>query len=416
MSDSGQPAGGAPRPARVLAALVVGIVAGGLSENWSSKQPFVDAAALGGGLWLDALKMTVLPLIVALLVKGIVGGAMAARAGRTAALSIGAFLALYLASALLGVLAMPALLTLVPIPVDAASAFRSGIEALGHGPVKVTASADILHSFVPANIFAAAASGEMLKVVFFTVLFGIAVTRLNEPFRQPLVAFFEAIAAAMLVMIGWIIALAPIGIFLLAFVMGAQGGFAVVGAVAHYFLLYMSLGGVILAAAYLVAMFGAHWPLGRFAKDIAPAQAIAFSTQSSVASMPAMLVAARKLEVRQPNADVTLPLAAALFRVTGPAMNIGVVIYLAALLGMPLSVGAIVAALAVGSIISIGAPGIPGQSSFITTIAPIAAAAGVPVAPLAIFVALEPVPDMLRTVTNVTMDVALTGAIDRTAG
>jgi Na+/H+-dicarboxylate symporter len=96
-------------------------------------------------------------------------------------------------------------------------------------------------------------------------------------------------------------------------------------------------------------------------------------------------------------------------------MNIGVVIYLASLLGMPLSAGAMLAGIALASVVTLGSAGIPGQSSFITTIAPIASTMGVPVVPLGIFVALEPIPDMLRTVANVTMDVAVTGAIDRKA-
>lgn len=400
----------------VLAALAGGILLGGLAEGWAGKRPWVDAAAVGGSLWVDALKMTVLPLIVALLVKGIVGGAMAARAGRTAALSIATFMILYAFSALLGVLAMPALLGIYPIPAEAAAAFRAGIAALGPAAVTVPEGSNFLHSFIPSNVFAAAASGEMLKVVVFTVLFGLAVTRLSESYRETVVNFFEAVGAAMLVVVGWVIALAPLGIFLLAFVMGAEGGLDVVGAVGHYFLLYMTSGAVVLVAAYAIAVAGAGWPLGRFAKTIAPVQAFAFSTQSSVASLPLMLIAAEKLDVRQRNADVTLPLAAALFRVTGSGMNIGVVIYLASLLGIPLTAGALVAGFIVASVVSIGSAGIPGQSSFITTISPIAAAMGVPIAPLGIFVALEPIPDMLRTVGNVTMDVAVTGAVDKRAG
>lgn len=399
----------------VLGALAGGLIIGGEAQHWSGKQPWVDGAAVAGGLWLDALKMTVLPLIVALLVKGIVGGAMAARAGRTAAISIGAFMLLYILSSLLGATAMPALLSISPIPDAAANAFRAGIAALGGAPVTITRTGDVLHSFIPDNVFEAAASGQMLKVVVFTTIFGMAVTRLSQAYREPLVNLFEAIAAAMLVVVGWVIALAPLGIFLLSFVMGAQGGLAVVGAVGHYFLLYMSLGVVLLVAGYVIAVIAARWSLGRFARAIAPSQAIAFSTQSSVACLPAMLVAAEKLDVRQPNADVTLPLAAAVFRVTGPAMNIGVVIYLAALLGVPLSMGSMLAGFAIASVMSIGSPGIPGQSSFITTIAPIAAAMGVPIAPLAIFVALEPIPDMLRTVANVTVDVAVAGAVDKFA-
>jgi Na+/H+-dicarboxylate symporter len=397
----------------VLAALAAGLLLGALLADAPGRQSWISAAAIGGGLWLDALKMTVLPLIVALLVKGIVGGAVAAGAGRTAALSVAAFMILYILSSLLGALATPLLLSVWPIPEVAATAFRSGIAALGQGSVAVTGTGDVLHSFVPDNVFKAAAAGEMLKVVFFTMLFGLAITRLSEKFRNAIVPLFDAIAAAMLVVVGWVIAVAPIGIFFLSFAMGAGGGLGVIGAVAHYFLLYMSLGVVLLIAGYVLAVVAARWPLRRFARALAPVQAIAFSTQSSTACLPAMLVAARQLDVRERNADVTLPLAAALFRVTGPAMNLGVVIYLATLLGAPISIGAMIAGFAVASVMTIGSPGIPGQASFITTIAPIAAVMGVPVAPLAIFVALEPVPDMLRTIANVTVDVAVAGAVDR---
>jgi Na+/H+-dicarboxylate symporter len=397
----------------VLAALAAGLLLGALLADAPGRQSWISAAAIGGGLWLDALKMTVLPLIVALLVKGIVGGAVAAGAGRTAALSVAAFMILYILSSLLGALATPLLLSVWPIPEVAATAFRSGIAALGQGSVAVTGTGDVLHSFVPDNVFKAAAAGEMLKVVFFTMLFGLAITRLSGTFRNAIVPLFDAIAAAMLVVVGWVIAVAPIGIFFLSFAMGAGGGLGVIGAVAHYFLLYMSLGVVLLIAGYVLAVVAARWPLRRFARALAPVQAIAFSTQSSTACLPAMLVAARQLDVRERNADVTLPLAAALFRVTGPAMNLGVVIYLATLLGAPISIAAMIAGFAVASVMTIGSPGIPGQASFITTIAPIAAVMGVPVAPLAIFVALEPVPDMLRTIANVTVDVAVAGAVDR---
>jgi len=112
---------------------------------------------------------------------------------------------------------------------------------------------------------------------------------------------------------------------------------------------------------------------------------------------------------------VVLPLAAALFRVTGPAMNIAVVIFIAQVLGMNLGVGAFAAGVAIASLASISAPGLPGQVSYFTSIAPICMAMGVPIAPLGVLIAVEPVPDMFRTLANVTMDVAVAGAVDRGA-
>jgi Na+/H+-dicarboxylate symporter len=148
---------------------------------------------------------------------------------------------------------------------------------------------------------------------------------------------------------------------------------------------------------------------------IAP-QAVAVSTQSSLASLPAMLAAVRLMGVRQRVADVTLPLAVALFRATGPAMNIGVAIYIAHWLGTDIGPANLVAATAVAAVVSYGAVSLPGQVSFFTSIAPIAMALGVPVAPLALLVAVEMIPDIMRTVGNVTLDAAVTTAVDRSAG
>jgi proton glutamate symport protein len=120
--------------------------------------------------------------------------------------------------------------------------------------------------------------------------------------------------------------------------------------------------------------------------------------------------------IREQVADVTLPMAVALFRGTGPAMNLGVALYVAHWLGIEPSFAQIVAATAVAAVISYGAVSLPGEISFISSIAPIAMALGVPIAPLALLVAVEMIPDIVRTLGNVSLDVAVTAAVDRDAG
>jgi Na+/H+-dicarboxylate symporter len=147
-----------------------------------------------------------------------------------------------------------------------------------------------------------------------------------------------------------------------------------------------------------------------------PVQAVALATQSSLASLPAMLAACRQLGVRERSADFVLPLAVALFRMTSPAMNLAVVIYVAHLTGTPLTapmlaIGVVVAVLANFSTVSL-----PGTVSFVATIAPIALAMGVPIGPLGLLVAVEMLPDLMRTVGNVTIDTAVAAAIDRREG
>ena len=405
---------------RVLLALLIGLllgaVAAGMGDGW--RDPAVRIASAIGGLWLDALKMTVIPLIVALLVTGIVGGADAARQGGVAARSMLWFALLLTASAIFGAIVMPALINIFPLPEAAAAALRTGLAGVDKEAAasSVPGLADFVRSIVPPNIFKAAADGAILQIVVFTALFAFALTRLPEEKRRPLASFFESLGDAMLVIIGWILWLAPVGVLALAFAVGAGAGGAAFGAVLHYVLLVSSLGIAILLAAYVVAALGARWPIGRFARAMIAPQAVAISTQSSLASLPAMLGAARELDVAPASADITLPLSVALFRATGPAMNMGVAIYVAHWLNIPLSPLALIAGIAVAAITTYSAVSLPGQLSFVSNIAPISLAMGVPIEPLAILIAVETIPDIFRTLGNVTMDVAVTGAVARRSG
>ena len=401
----------------IVIALVLGLVAGMAVQALEPAMRDSAVAVFGtvGGLWLDALRMVVIPLVVALLIKGIVGSAVLAREGRMAALAVASFLALYALSAVIGAVAMPALLTAFPMAGGAAEAVRIGFAAVDPRQVEssVAGLGDFIRSFVPANPFAAASGGEMLQVVVFTLFFAVALALLEPSRRKPVVDFFSVVGDAMLIVIGWVLFVAPVGVFALAFVAGAAAGTGLFGGLLHFVLLYIAVGLILLAIAYVVAVAAAGIRLAAFARAIAPTQAIAFSTQSSTGSLPAMLVSARSLGVSEPAVDTVLPLAAALFRVTGPAMNIAVVIFIAHVLGLDLGFAALAAGVAVATFASISAPGLPGQVSYFTSIAPVGMAMGVPIAPLGMLIAVEPVPDMFRTVGNVTMDVAVTGAVDR---
>lgn len=401
----------------IVAALIAGLLLGPASAGLAPPvhSSLQSVAGLIGGLWLDALKMVVLPLVISLLIKGIVGGAAAAGEGRLTGRALAWFAALYVCSALLGALLMPLLLDGFPMPAASAQAIRSGFAAVDPGSVRssVASIGDFVRSFVPSNPFAAAASGSILQIVVFTLAFAAALTFLEPARRAPVVAFFNATCDALLIVIGWVLLFAPIGVFMLAFVAGAASGAGLFGAVLHFIILYVAVGVVVLAAGYVVAIVGGRLGPVEFIRAMAPTQAIAFSTQSSTGSLPAMLVSARRLKISERTADVVLPMAAALFRVTGPAMNIAVVIFIAQVLGMNLGIGAFAAGVAIASLASISAPGLPGQVSYFTSIAPICMAMGVPIAPLGVLIAVEPVPDMFRTLANVTMDVAVAGAVDR---
>ena len=398
----------------VLGALVIGLLLGALSGQSGDgiRQPLITVASTVGGLWLDALKMTVIPLIIALLITGIVSGSDQARAGKIAGRSMFWFVIVLTGSAAFGALAMPALLEAFPLPAKAAEALRAGLSSVDSAATaaSVPTVQDWLRGLIPTNPIAAAANDQVLALVVFTAIFAFAVTRIDADGRRAVGTFFKGIQDAMLVVVGWVLWLAPIGVLGLAFAVGAGAGGAAFGAVLHYVIMVSLVGIVVTLFAYVVAIAFARWRMGDFVRAMIPPQAVAISTQSSLASLPAMLEAARTLRVPQRNADVSLPLAVALFRATGPAMNISVAIYVAYWMGVELHAGNLIAGFAVASVASYWAVSLPGALSFVTSIAPIALAMGVPIEPLALLIAVEVVPDIFRTLGNVTWDVAVAGA------
>ena len=401
----------------VLASLVAGILAGAAMSQAADgvREPAQQVFGLVGGLWLDALKMVVIPLIAGLLIVGVARGAEAARTGPVAGRSMLWFACVYVGSAAVGLLLMMLFLEVFPLPEHAAMALRAGLSAIDPEAVarSVPAASDFFRSLVPANVIDAAARGNVLQLVVFSLLFALGVSRIEASRRERVVEFFAGLVDALLVVIGWVLWIAPLGVFALAFTLGVGGGGAVLAAVLHYVVLVSALGVVVLLAGYAIAAIGGGLPLRTFARAMIAPQAVAISTQSSLASLPAMLAATRVLGLRARVVDVTLPLAVALFRATGPAMNIGVAYYVGHWLGLDPGIEQLLAATAVAAVVSAGSVSLPGQISFLTSIAPIALAMGVPIAPLAILVAVENIPDMFRTVGNVTADVAVTSAIDR---
>lgn len=402
---------------RILAALILGLLAGIGMAAWSPGPAMAVAGWVApvGKLWLNALQMTVVPLVVALLVTGIAATAEAARAGRLAARAIITFIILLWSSATLGALLTLGLLDLVPLSAGARMALRdnfSGAQPVGTVP----GFGEFVTAMVPTNAIAAAANDAFLPLIIFTTLFAFAVTRLPEEPRQAITRLFQAIADAMIVMIGWVLWLAPIGVVALAYRVGATTGTAAVGALVHYVGIVSAVGLILSAAAYPVAVIGGRVGVGRFTRAMLPPQAVALSTQSSLASLPAMLRAVESMGMPVARSGVVLPLAVAIFRFTGPCMNVAVAVYIAHVFGVVLSPAQLAAGIAAAAITTLGAVSLPGQVSFISSIAPIAIAMGLPVEPLALLVAVEMLPDLTRTLGNVMMDVAVTSMVSRGAG
>jgi Na+/H+-dicarboxylate symporter len=402
---------------RILLALAVGLALG-IAAAAASPELAAGAANVAdpvGNLWLNGLRMTIVPLLVALLVTGIAQTAEAAKAGKIAARTLAWIIALMTLSALAGAILTPLFLSIAPMPEASAAALRNALTTTS--PVgEVPPFADFLRSIIPTNPIAAAASDAILPLIIFTGVFAFAVTRLPLESRTTLTSFFSALADAMIIVIEWVLKLAPIGVFALAFVVGARSGAAAFGAVLHYIVLIASVGLVVSVFAYPLAVLGGRVPLGRFARTIAPVQALAISTQSSLACLPIMLKKSEALGVPERTAGIVLPLAVALLRATGPAMNLAVALYVANWFGVELGPAQYAVAILAAVLTSMGSVSLPGQVSFVTAIAPICLLLGAPVEALALLIAVEVLPDIVRTLGNVMMDVAVTTTVSRQAG
>ena len=405
------------QPTRILLALVVGLLLGLASAAtggaWVERA--ISIAQPVGGLWLNALQMTIVPLVVSLLITGIAASAEAARASRLAGRAFVLFIILLWTSSILAMILTPLFLDLWPLPQESALALRSalaGTEAVGQVP----SFGDFLLSILPTNPVTAAANDAILPLILFTVVFAFAMTRLPAEPRETLTAFFRAVSDVMLVMIGWILWLGPIGVIALAYVVGAKAGGSAFGALLHYVVIISAVGIVIWLLAFPMGAIGGRVGFGRFIRATGPSHAVALSTQSSLASLPAMLRGAEKLDIPVRASGVVLPLAVAIFRFTGPAMNLAVAIYIALSCGISPGPTRLGAELPAAPLTTMGAAGVPGQASFITSIAPICFAMGVPIAPLALLIAVETIPDIFRTLGNVAMDVAATATVTRRSG
>jgi len=400
---------------RVVIALILGLGVGAAVQAWGGQggASGVETVEALGGVWLNALKITVIPLIFALLVNGVASIADAAQTGRLAMRAMVVFGIMIVVATVYAIAAGVGILSLWPIDPEGGRAVLASLQPDGAAAVGEAVQTDgfraFLNSLAPSNLVKAAGDDGVLGVVLFALVFGFAVTRLEDRLRAPIATFFEAVAEAMIVMVHWILMAAPFGVFALALGVGLRAGLGAVGVLGHY-VSFVSLSqiGIILLTYLIVVVFG-RIGLARFAQAVAPAQAVAFSTQSSLASLPAMVEQARVgLGASRAVSGLVLPLAVAVFRITSPVANLAVCLYVAQLYGVPLAPGMLIAGGLTAIAASIAAVGLPGQVSFFLSIGPICLAMGLPLGALPLLLAVEVIPDIFRTVGNVTADLAAT--------
>jgi proton glutamate symport protein len=388
----------------LIAAMLLGFVAAGSGS--AALLAWADRLIPIGTLWVNAIRMTVIPLVVALVITGVASAAdegnMSAVGGRTIVV-------------FLGMLAAVAAVVVPLAPLAFGSLARNDTQSLPPGAAEAatqlgaaggnTSIAAWVQSLLPVNPIAAASNGAMLQLVLFTICFAIAVAQLPATRREAVLQLFRGIGDAMQVMVRGVIALAPIGVFALVLPLAAHAGASFVGAIGLYIVAYSIaciLGTLLL---YPLVRIIAGIPMRRFAEALLPVQLIALTSSSSAASLPAMVEAVNgPLALPSRAASFVLPLAVSTFKLAAPVSWAIGACFIGWFYGVPLHASqfAVIAFAAV--FLSFATPGVPNGAFLLLT--PLFVQIGLPVEGIGVLIALDAIPDRFATVLNATGDVA----------
>ena len=397
----------------LVAGLVTGIVATTIDDAGASA--LIRVTDPVGSIWVNALRMTLIPLVVSLLIGVIASVPNARSTGRLGIRALVVFVVFLVATGVVSILIGPALVAMLPIDAATTAALQTTDAAtIATNAARMPTIGQTLIDIVPSNPIRAAADGAMLPLVVFSIALGAAATRIPAEERAVLVQFFRSLSDAMLVIVGWVIAVAPIGVFALAVGLGARIGLTAVGVIGGYVVI---LSGVVILATILMygaAVFGGRVSLSRFARAVAPAQAVAFSARSSLAALPAILEGARRWLVLPPVVtSFVLPLAVSTLRLSTPIMWSITLPFLARLYGVELGYAHLALLVGNGILLSFAVPGLPSASLFL--MAPFLAGLGIPVEALGIVIAADAIPDLFKGVLNVTGHMASATIVARHA-
>jgi len=389
---------------RVIAGLVAGFLLGLMLAGGSSPAAATAVAicATVGTLFVNLIRMTVIPLVASMLVAGVAGIASSGHFGRAGARIVAVALGLLVAASIGSMIVAIPILDRVPIDQAAALALRGPDTAAGGGiPAGAPTLAQWIVDLVPSNVLKAASDGAMIPVIVFAALFGLALSRVAAARRRAVIQLAEGVADAMQRLIGWIIELAPLGVFALAVPLAAKLGWAAAGAVGAYIALVV---GTTVAAAvvllYPLGIWAGPMSARAFLSYAAPAQAIAFAARSSLAALPVAIEEAERAGLPPSTTRLVLPMATAIFHFGAAVAQTVGVLFLARLFGVPL--GPLQCASIVVAVVfaSFAVPGVPGGS--IIAMVPVLAVARVPIEGIGILLAVDTIPDMFRTTANLT--------------
>jgi proton glutamate symport protein len=387
----------------LIAGLILGSAIGSQSPVALRVVAFIEPI---GQLWLNAVRMTVLPLVVSLLFVGVADARGDDRMGRVGLTTLAAYLGLLVFAAAVALLIGPPLIADMKLSPEAAESLRASAAATA---AQTTNRLDQLPGFggwvtslVPSNAMKSAADGALLPLIVFTLLFALAARRIEPRLRQSLVDVFGAIASATRAIVDWVILAAPIGVFALVTATASRVGVSLIGAMVYYVLAYSAAMMLFALLAYPVATVAGGIPLPRFTRAVLPAQTVALSSSSSLASLPALIEGAQSLELPPAVTGFVLPLSVAVFKVVTPIAWLIGTLFLAKLYGVALGATAVATIAFTSVLLSLTIPGVP-QGAMLM-LATLIGSFGVPAAGMGLLIGADTIPDLFATMANVTGD------------
>lgn len=388
---------------QITAGLVFGLVLGLAASKWEGSWLYSVAVGVEpvGTIWINLIRMVVIPLVVAALVSGVTGLGDVRRLGRVGARTFAFIFGTLLLAALLGLgmalLTMP--LAAVPPEVAASlkSAARAGAQDVAAQAARVQGFRQFILDLVPANPVRAAADGTLLPVIVFSVIFGAAVSSLVEEQRRTIVAFADAVSQAIINLIGWVMRLAPLGVACLTAPVTARFGWHMLASLGVFIatvVVTMTLFGAVVYMA-LARFMGGIGPR-RFWSAIAPSTAVGFTTGSSLAALPAMMdIATNRLRIAPAVASFVLPVGATLNRPGSAIYQTVAALFIAGLYGVDLSMVQYAVIISTTFLMTFSVASVPSATLF--TLAPVLLSVGLPIEGVALLLGVDRIPDMFRT-------------------
>lgn len=392
---------------KIFLGLLLGLGAGVVAARLGWSEGISVFVKPVGQAFLQLIRMAVVPLVFASLVTGVAGMHDMGKLGRIGGKTLLYYLATTAIAITFGLLLSNTLKPGVGLPQDVQNRLRRDVDlgaardAAGQKPPGI---AETLLNVIPDNPLRALADGNMLQLIFFALVLGIALTTIPGEKAGPVIAFFDGLNDAMIALIHLIMKLAPYGVCALSASIVGEFGIDVLALLLKYALVVIVGLAVymIVAFSFAVQLF-TDQGIGTFFRGIRPAQLIAFSTSSSSATLPITMECVQdNLGVPKEIASLTVPLGATI-NMDGTALYQGVsAVFIAQLYGMDLGIGQQLTIVLTATLASIGTAGAPAAG--IMMLAMILRSIGVPLEGIALILGVERILDMCRTVVNVTGD------------